>query len=122
MSYPQRPNGRIPGDLEPAEIDRIMREALLVIRRQGRAALEPMTFVRMRRDETNHKAGDASRAVLGALADKPQTVYELANRLGWTFDQVHGVMCWLRKQQKIAVHHWTTSAKGRRVAVYQVKA
>lgn len=102
-----------------------MRDALLVIRRQGRAALEPMTFVMSPQGrEPDRWRGGSSRAVLGALSRNPQTVYELAATLGdgWTHQRVHGVVCWLRKQHKVAVKYWTTSKKGRRVAVYQVKA
>lgn len=121
MSFPRRERGPIPGDLPPAEIDRIMRDALLVIRRQGREALEGMTFVPERARAEQQDIGAASNSVLDALARKPQTVYDLAASLKLTFAQVHGVMSWLRKCQRIQVHHWTTSPKGRRVAVYQVK-
>ena len=119
---PRRDRGPVPGDLKPKEIDRIMRQALLVLRRQGSAALERMTFVQERKTyATRQDMGQASRAVLDALTRKPQTVYDLAKALHWTFAQVHGVMSWLRKCQKIQVHHWTNSPRGRRVAVYQVK-
>ena len=112
----------IPGDISPDEVDRIMRDARLVLRRQGPAALDQMTFVRADRENApRQKTGAATDAVIAALTAKPQTVYDLAARLRWTFHQVHGVMCWLRKCQRIQVKYWTTSAKGRRVAVYQVK-
>lgn len=112
----------MPGDLTPAEIDRIMRDAFLVLRRHGSEALARMTFVREPRHTQRQHIGLASREVLESLQAQPQTVYDLADSLKWTYFQVHGVMSWLRKQNKIQVAYWTTSHKGRRVAVYRVKA
>lgn len=120
MSLTRHASAPIPGDLSADEIDRIMRQALLIIRRQGSAALARVTFVRESKYADRQEIGGASRQVLDALADQPRTVYELGAHLRWTFDHVHGVLSWLRKQHKIRVHHWTTSEKGRRVAVYQV--
>ena len=99
-----------------------MRDARLVLRRHGPAVLERMTFVRADRENApRQEIGEATTRVIAALTAKPQTVYDLAATLKWTFHQVHGVMSWLRKCQRIQVKYWTTSAKGRRVAVYQVK-
>ena len=121
MSFPRRERGPVPGDLSPADIDRIHTQAMHVIRRHGFAALQSMSFVNERSRAERQEIGDASNSVIAALTDKPQTVYELAEALRWSFAQVHGVMSWLRKCQRIQVKYWTTSNKGRRVAVYQVK-
>lgn len=110
---------RIPGDLDEAAIERIMTHAQQVRRRYGADVLAGMTWVR---DPQRVAVGAASTAVLAALREQPRTVYALACALHWDYEQIHGVMSWLRKQNKITVHHWVTSPKKRRRAVYQVTA
>ena len=107
------------GDLSPSEIDRICHDFKVIARRYGLEMASRLNYVRQPR-ERKRRDGMASQIIMGALGHAPQTVYQLAADLRWQASQVHGVLIWLRKQHKVSVHSWRTSAKGRRIAVYQV--
>lgn len=103
---------RIPGDLTEAEIDRRYRLALSDIRRGGTGE------VARPRSKRTLRAG----AVLAAISTGDTTVGALAQRLGYELAQVWGHVCFLRKCQKVEVKRWTLSPRGRKLAVYGVKA
>lgn len=106
-------------DLPVKEIERIYAAFTAIRRRYGLEAASRLTYVHLPKAEGKRVDGSASHAVLVALAE-PQTVQEVAARLRWPPEQTQGVIGFLRRRGKVAVHHWTRSAKNRKMAVYQV--
>lgn len=107
---------RIPGDLSEAAIERICQDHRRAIRLYGFERATRLTYVT---GGCTHVRGAAGK-VLRALEQQCMGIDELARALSRTPAQIHGLIGWLRKVNRIEVRYWTTSRAGRRVAIYGV--
>lgn len=101
------------GDLSSAEIERVYQMALADLRRGGTGDVA-------RRLTPPARPPLRSVDVLRLIEMQAQTIHTLARHLDRTDWQVWGHVSALRKQRKVDVKYWLTSAKGRKVAVYGV--